>query len=90
MTSPAYPDFIHFIHANFVGQLAMEIINGDLLLAQSSVASSHIELQVVWTNVYVYIAAVEISQFLKTDDSFLTAEVIEKGEKNGFYLIDLG
>ena len=44
-------------------------------------------------------AVVEISQLLKTDASFLTAETVEKGrnylrhvldfgEKNGLYLID--
>ena len=77
----------------------MEIIDGDLLLVQSPVASSHEELQVVWADVYVQMAVVEISQLLETDASFLTAEVVEKGsnylrhvldfgEKNGFNLID--
>ena len=34
-------------------QLAVEIIDGDRLLVQSPVASSHEELQVVWADVYV-------------------------------------
>ena len=80
-------------------QLAVEVIDGDLLLVQSPVASSHEELSVVRTDVYVKMVVVEISQLLETDASFLTAVVVEKGsnylrhvldfcEKNGFYLID--
>ncbi len=80
-------------------QLAVEVIDGDLLLVQSPVASSHEELSVVRTDVYVKMVVVEISQLLETDASFLTAVVVEKGsnylghvlnfgEKNSFYLID--